>query len=68
MDLEDTLSEITQTKKAIHCVIAIIRGIQKIQQTSENNKKRSRPTDIENKLVTTTGKREVGRRNQRAGE
>ena len=44
------LSEISQTEKDKYCMISLIYGIFKIQQTSENNKKRR-----ENKLVITRG-------------
>ena len=40
MDLEDImLSEISQTEKEKYCMIALICRVQKIQQTSEYNKK-----------------------------
>ena len=39
MDLEDIKpSEISQTEKDKHCIISLICGILKIQQTSEYNK------------------------------
>ena len=40
----------------------------KIQHTSEYNKKRSRLTDVGNKLVVTSGEREGGRGNIRVGD
>ena len=40
-------------------MISLICGIQKIQQTSEYNKKR-KPTDVENKLVVTSVERKGG--------
>ena len=60
MDWEGmVLSEISQTEKDKYCTPLICR-IQKIQQTSEYNKKTSRLTDVENKLAVTSGKgREV---------
>ena len=40
MDLEDiTQSEISQTEKDKYCMISLVCGIQKLQQTSEYNKK-----------------------------
>ena len=40
MDLEGImLSEMSQTEKDKYCMIALICGISKIQQTSENNGK-----------------------------
>ena len=40
MDLEGIiLSEVSQTEKDKYCMISLIRGILKIQQTSEYNKK-----------------------------
>ena len=60
MDLEGIiLTEISQTEKEKYCMISLICGIQKIQQTSEYNKKR-KPTDVENKLVVTSVERKGG--------
>ena len=54
------LSEVHQTEKDKYCIIPLICGSLKIQQTSEYNKiRRSRLTGIENKLVLISGKREV---------
>ena len=49
-----------------HLILIILHSILEskvTQQTSEYNKKRSRPPDIENKLVVTSEKREGGRGN-----
>ena len=60
MDLEGImLSEISQPEKDRYHMISLICRIQKIQQTSEYNKK-SRLRDIENKLVVTSGERGGG--------
>ena len=40
----------------------------KIQQTSKYKKKRNRLTDIENKLVDTSGEREAGKGTIEAGD
>ena len=54
MDLEGImLSEISQTEKNKYCMISLYVESKKIQQTSECNKKISRLTDIESKLVVT---------------
>ena len=60
MDWEGmVLSEISQTEKDKYCM-SLICSIQKIQRTSEYNKKTSRLTDVENKLAVTSGEgREV---------
>ena len=56
MDLEGImLSEISQTEKDKYCLISFICGIWKIKQISEYNKRRSRLTDTENKLVVASG-------------
>ena len=47
-----------------YCVISLLCGIQKIQQTSKYNQKH-RPTDQENKLVVTSGEKGGGQ--DRAG-
>ena len=47
------LSEISQTEKNKYCMISLYVESKKIQQTSECNKKISRLTDIESKLVVT---------------
>ena len=63
MDLEGImLSEISQPEKDRYHMISLICRIQKIQQTSEYNKK-SRLTDIENKLLVTSRERELRRGN-----
>ena len=61
MDLESiVLSEINQTKT--NTIYHLYVKSKKIQQTSEYNKKKaSRCTDMENKLVRTSGEREGGR-------
>ena len=62
MDVEGiVLSEISQRDKDKYCMISLICGIYKTQQTSEQNKKRSRLTNIEYKPVVTSGEREEGR-------
>ena len=57
------LREINQMEKDKYCMILLILESKVTQQTSEYNKKRSRPPDIENKLVVTSEKREGGRGN-----
>ena len=60
MDLEDImLRELSETEKDKYCMISLICGIQKIQQTSEYNKKEA-DSDIENKLVVTSRERARG--------
>ena len=59
MDLHGImLSEMSEKDK--YCMLSLICGIWKIKQTSEYNKT-NRLTDIENKLVVTSGEREGGR-------
>ena len=41
-------------------MIALVCGIWKLQQTSEYSKKKIRLTDIENKLMATSGEKEGG--------
>ena len=54
MDLEGImLSEVSQAEKHKYCMISLLCGILKIQQTSEY--KRSRLADTKNKLVVTSG-------------
>ena len=46
------LGDINQTEKDKYCMISVICGIYKTQQSNEYNKKKiSRLTDMENKLV-----------------
>ena len=67
MDLEIViLSEVTQTEKDKYCMILLICEVLKIQQTSKYNK--NRLTNIENKLVVTSGEREGRRDNIRVGD
>ena len=54
------LSEISQTEKDKYCMISLIRGMEKIKQTSEYNKKET-DSDIETKLVVISGEKEEGR-------
>ena len=62
MDLEGImLSEVSQTETDEYHVISLIYGIKNTQQTKIYNKKRSRHTDIDNKLLVTS--EEVGRDN-----
>ena len=62
MDLEGImLSEVSQTETDEYHVISLIYGIKNTQQTKIHNKKRSRHTDIDNKLLVTS--EEVGRDN-----
>lgn len=57
MDLESILLRaINQMVKDQYCVISLLCGISKIQQTSKYNQKH-RPTDLENKLVVTGGEK-----------
>ena len=57
-----TLSETSQLEKYRYCMIALICGIEKIQQMLVNEfLRRSRFIDTENKLVVTSGEREEGR-------
>ena len=64
MDLKGImLSEISQTEKDKHCMISLICGILKIQQTSEYNKKEADSQILENKLVVTSWEREGERSN-----
>ena len=52
MDLEDImLSEISQKRKAKYCVISLICGIWRTQQTNKQTKCRNRPINTENKLM-----------------
>ena len=54
MDLEDIkLSEIIQRKT--NSLFLLTYGIQKTEQTTEYNKKINRFTDIENKLMVSSG-------------
>ena len=55
MDLEGVvLSEVSQRKT--NTVISLICGIYKIQENSEDNKKKRTLTYIENKPVVATGR------------
>ena len=55
------LREVHQTEKDKYCMIPLICGSLKIQQTSEYNKRRSsRLTGIENKPVVGSGAGGVG--------
>ena len=55
------LSKVHQTEKDKYCIIPLICGSLKIQQTSEYNKiRRSRLTGIENKPVVVSGDGGVG--------
>ena len=42
-------------------MLSLICGIQKVKRKSDYNKKRNRLTNIENKVVFTSGEREGGR-------
>ena len=53
------LTEISQTEKEKHYMILHICGIEKIQQTSDYNKKKKEVTDIENKFVVISEAGEV---------
>ena len=53
----DGLSEVSQTEKDKYYMISLLCGIQKIKQNSGYNEKKNRLTDIERKLVVTSGKR-----------
>ena len=53
-----------KSEKDKYCMISFICGILKIQQISELNKKRNRPTDRENTLVVTSRERERGGENR----
>ena len=58
MDLEGIMfSEMSEKDK--YCMISLICGILKIQQTNEYNKKEA-DTEIESKLVVTSGERGGG--------
>ena len=64
--LDIMLSEINQTEKDRNSMILLICEVLKIQQTSKYNK--NRLTNIENKLVVTSGEREGRRDNIRVGD
>ena len=49
------ISERNQTEKDQYCMISFICGIYKTQQSNDYNKKISRLTDVENKLVLNNG-------------
>ena len=52
------ISEISQKEKDKYCMISLICRIIKVKQDTEyNNNKKSTVTDIENKLVVTSGSR-----------
>ena len=60
IDLESVLlSAINQMIKGQYFVTSLLCGILKIQQTSQYNQKH-RPTDLENKLVVTSGEKGEG--------
>ena len=47
--------DISHTEKDKYCMISFICGIYKTQQSNDYNKKISRLTDVENKLVLNNG-------------
>ena len=51
-------AECNKSEKDKYCMISLICGNTKIQQTSEYDKKKKADADIENKLVVTSGERE----------
>ena len=55
------LSEISQTEEEKCCTVSLIYGIKKIKQTSKYHKKET-SSQIENRLVMTSGEREGGNR------
>ena len=61
MDLDGiTLNEMSD-RESQYCMIALVCGIWKLQQTSEYSKKKIRLTDTENKLMVTSGEKEGGK-------
>ena len=61
MDLEGIiLSEISQTETDKYCMISLICGIQKIQQTSEYNNNNNRLIVVEKTLWLPVGSRKGG--------
>ena len=64
MALEGIMLNEVKSEKDKYCMISFICGILKIQQISELNKKRNRPTDRENTLVVTSRERERGGENR----
>ena len=54
------LSEVSQTEKDKY-YITYMWNLENKTDECESNKKRNRLTDIENKLMVTSGEREVGR-------
>ena len=53
------LSEMSQTEEEKYCMVSLIYGIKKIKQTSKYHKKET-SSQIENRLVITSGEREGG--------
>ena len=73
MDLEGIISEINQRNTVWYHLSNTVwydylyMELKKIWQTSDYTKKRSRLTDIENKLVVTIREREGGKQNRCRG-
>ena len=64
MDLEIAiLSEVSQTEKDKYCMLSLIYGTKKIQQTSEYNKK-----ETDSQIQRTNQWLPVGRGNGRSGK
>ena len=53
------LSEMSQTEEEKYCMVSLIYRIKKIKQTSKYHKKET-SSQIENRLVITSGEREGG--------
>ena len=62
------LSERSQMEKDKYSVMSLKCGIYKVKQNSDHNKKRSRLTDIQNKLLFTSGEKREGTEGARERE